>query len=80
MSSKPQNTKSENKGKQRIKVEDLEQPVEELSPEEAAKVKGGDLSLGGAVKTGFDLKVHGKGGGVSSDSGVTLTHEDVHAT
>jgi hypothetical protein len=78
MSSKPQNTKSENKGKQRIKVEDLEQPVEELSPEEAAKVKGG--SLGGAVKTGFDVKVSGKGGGGSSDSGVTLTHEDVHAT
>jgi hypothetical protein len=79
MSSKPQNTKSENKGKQRIKVEDLEQPVEELNPEEAAKVKGGQ-SLGAAVKTGFDEKVYGKGGGGSSDSGVTLTHEDVHAT
>ena len=44
MSNKSQNTtESENKG--RVKVEDLDKPVaEELSPEEATKVKGGDQS------------------------------------
>ena len=44
MANKSQNpTESEAKGQRRITVEDLEQPiVEELSPEEAAKVKGGD--------------------------------------
>jgi hypothetical protein len=44
VSNKSQNTNEpENKG--RVKVEDLDQPVaEELSPEEAAKVKGGDQS------------------------------------
>ena len=46
MSNKSQNTtESQNTGQRRVNVADLEQAaVEELSPEEAAKVKGGEQS------------------------------------